>query len=70
MDLAPWAWLGLGAVIAAYVLAFDLWAQAANRVTMSAQFHIWMQNQLIGPIATGLWVGISAGFLYHFLINK
>lgn len=70
MNPATWAWIGLGALITAFVLGFDLWAQATGRPTMSAQFHVWMGNQVAGPIAAGLWVGISTSFLYHFLINK
>ena len=67
MSPAAWAWIGLGALIAAYVLGFDL---AFPDHTMSAQFHQWMQNQVTGPIVVGLWVGVSVGFIYHFLINK
>lgn len=70
MNPATWAWIGMGALIAVYVLTFDLWAEVTHRATMSAQFHTWMQSQLTGPIVTGLWTGISAAFLYHFLINR
>jgi hypothetical protein len=70
VTLAAWAWIGLAALIAAYVTAFDLWAQSAGRWTMSAQFHWWMQAPVTGPVVVTLWVGISAGFLYHFLINR
>ena len=67
MTAAAWAWIGLGVLIAAYVLGFDL---AFPNNTMSAQFHQWMQGQVTGPVVVGLWVGVSAGFVYHFLINK
>jgi hypothetical protein len=67
---AVWAWIGLGTLIAAYVLGVDLWLQATGRATMSAQFHAWMYSPLIGPVVVTLWVGISAGFLWHFLINR
>jgi hypothetical protein len=70
MNPATWAWLGLVVLLTAYVLGFDLWAQATNHDTMSAQIHVWMQSQLAGPIVTGLWVGVSSALLYHFVINK
>lgn len=70
MTPAAWAWLGLAALLTAYVLGIDLWLQATGRVTMSAQFHLWMQSQVLGPVVVALWFGMSAGLVYHFLINK
>lgn len=70
MSAAAWAWVGLVVVLAAYILGFDLWAQATGHATMSGQFHDWMQDQVTGPIVVGLWAAASAGFVYHFLISK
>jgi hypothetical protein len=70
MTVAVWAWIGLAVLIAGWVLGFDLWAQATGHPTMSAQFHVWMQDQLTGPIVVAAWSAVSAGFIYHFLINK
>lgn len=70
MTPAAWAWVGLVAVLAAYVTGFDVWAQVTDHATMSGQFHDWMQDQLIGPLAVALWAAVSAGLVYHFLINK
>ena len=69
-SIAAWAWAGVIVLVSAYVVAFDLWAQKTGHLTMSAQFHNWMQNELTGPIAVGLWLGASFGLFYHFLINK
>lgn len=70
MSAAAWAWLGLLVLIAGYVAGFDLWAQATSHATMSDQVHQWMQDQLIGPLVVGAWTAVSAGLIYHFLINK
>lgn len=70
MTVAGWAWVALAVLIAAFVVGFDLWAQATGHPTMSAQFHTWMQDQLIGPIVVGAWTAASVGLVYHFLINK
>ena len=70
MTPAAWAWVGLAVLIGATVGGFDWWAQVTNHATMSAQFHTWMQDQVIGPIVVALWAAVSAGFVYHFLINK
>jgi hypothetical protein len=70
VNAASWAWAGLIAGISAYVVAFDLWAQATGHTTMSAQVHLWMQSQLAGPIVVAVWFGVSVGLAYHFLINR
>lgn len=70
MRAAAWAWVGLVIVVAGYVSLFDWRAVATGRPTMSAQFHDWMQHQVAGPILVAVWVAVSAGFIYHFLINK
>jgi hypothetical protein len=70
MTAAAWAWVGVVVLLAGYVLGFDLWAQATGHTTMSGQFHDWMQSQLTGPIVVAAWAAVSAGLVYHFLINK
>lgn len=67
MNAAVWAWIGLAVIVAAYVVGFDLSFPAH---TMSAQFHEWLQSQIIGPIVFGLWIGVPFGFLWHYVINK
>lgn len=69
MNPASWAWVALVPLLSAYVVVFDLWAEKTHHVTMSAQFHVWMGQQLTGPIIVALWIGISAGLLWHFNIN-
>lgn len=70
MNPAAWAWVGLAVLIAAYVLGFDLWAQATGHATMSGQFHDWMASQVAGPLVVAGWAGVTFGLLYHFLINR
>ena len=70
MTPAGWAWVGLVVGVAGAVSAFDYWAVSTGRQTMSGQFHLWMQHQVAGPILVAVWVAVSAGFIYHFLINK
>lgn len=70
MNTAIWAWVGIIVLISAYVVGYDVWAQVTNHVTMSAQFHTWMQSELVGPIVVAIWMGASIGLAYHFLINK
>lgn len=70
MSPAAWAWIVLPLAVAAAVVGFDFWAQTTGRLTMSAQIHLWMQDQLIGPLVVGGLVGAGAGLIYHFAINR
>jgi hypothetical protein len=70
VNAAIWAIIGLVLVISAYVVGFDLWAQATGHATISGQVHTWMQHQLTGPIVVGVWFGVSVALAYHFLINR
>lgn len=70
MNTAVGAIIGLVGTIAAYVLAYDLWAQATGHQTISGQVHVWMLNQVAGPIVAGILIGVPVAFAYHFLINR
>ena len=70
MNTGTWAWIVLLAFIAAYVVGYDLWAEATNHITMSSEFHDLMVHQVSGPIVVAAWMAGTSGLLYHFLINK
>lgn len=70
MSAAAWAWIGLPLAVVAFVAGFDWWAQVTGHLTMSAQIHLWMQDQIIGPLVVGGWAAVGAGLIYHFAINR
>lgn len=70
MNSAIIAWVGLAVVIAVYAVAYYLWADATGHITMSAQFHTWLFDQVIGPLIVALWFGVPIGLFWHFDINR
>ena len=66
---AAWAWLTLVVGVVIYVAIFDLLAHFGGRPTMTAQFHTWMVDPVIGPFIVGGYVAVAVGLMYHFVMH-
>lgn len=69
-ESAALAWGVLAVLVAAYVVAYDLWAHYTGHRTMTAGFHDALLSPVLGPIIVGLWVGLFIGLTFHFVIRK
>lgn len=68
-DSALLAWVGITALIAAYVVAYDWWALDTNHKTMTQGVRDTLLSAWGGPIIAGLWLGVFVALTFHFLVN-
>lgn len=57
--------IGWGITLAS-VVAYDTWAIATHRPTMSATLGHYLAHPVLGPVLAGAWAGLS----YHLLIEE